>query len=117
MAHAIHLETLLSPSASASQASSESFYPRLSAHVCTGTAVYIFNILVRGSSTQVSIALDGNIVGNFASTPDETISPFTYDFPIFSMDGLSSGKHSVIVQTTGSNVNEVLFDYALYTVT
>ena len=93
-----------------------SLSPRCLAHAHTGTAVYIFNILARGSSTQLSIALDGNAVGNFASTADETIGPFTYNFPIFSMDGLSSGKHSVTVQTTGSNVNEVLFDYALYTV-
>ena len=114
MARAIHLEILRFLSPSSFQVTSTLGNSHDFAEAYTGSAVYIYTILARGSSTEVTIALDGNVVGNFASTPDETLSSFTYNFPIFSMNGISSGEHTVTVQTTGSNVNQVLFDYAIY---
>ena len=67
--------------------------------------------------TEVSISLDGNAVGNFSSTQVQLFDILEYNFPIFSMDGIPSGDHTVTVQTVDADVQTitVLFDYVLYT--
>lgn len=70
MAEVIRLETHLSRLTSPSLGSFSTICPRTLTHQCTGTAFYIFNILLTGAP----------------STHVQLLDRFEYNFPIFSMD-------------------------------
>ncbi|KAI0091410.1 hypothetical protein BDY19DRAFT_624562 [Irpex rosettiformis] len=79
-----------------------------------GTAVYIFNILVKQALTNVNITLDGQLVNTYAHTPDLT-NQFAYNASVFSKENIPYGEHTVGVSAFGPNQTNVLFDYAIYT--
>ena len=91
-------------------------------HLCTssrgndppGTAVYIFNIAVRLTLTDVNFTLDGTLVGRY--TEFYNISEqYVYNVPILSLNGIPYGEHTLTVDAFGPNQTLVLFDYAIYT--
>ncbi|KAI0346981.1 hypothetical protein BDW22DRAFT_1425072 [Trametopsis cervina] len=83
----------------------------------TGTAVYLFNILEGGLLTDVNITIDGQFATRFTNTPDLPDSEFVYNVPVFSVDTLPFGEHTVEMSAFGPDQALVLFDYAIYTTT
>lgn len=81
-----------------------------------GTAVYVFNVLPRLTLTNVNITLDGTFAANFTHFQNVSIlEQYTYNVPIFAVDSLQYGEHTVAVTAVGSNTTSLLFDYAVYT--
>ncbi|TCD69456.1 hypothetical protein EIP91_007582 [Steccherinum ochraceum] len=81
-----------------------------------GTAVYVFNVLPRLTLTNVNITLDGTFATNFTHFQNVSIlEQYTYNVPIFAVDSLQYGEHTVAVTAVGSNTTSLLFDYAVYT--
>ena len=82
------------------------------ADFCSGTAVYLFNILDRGDVTDVNITIDGNFASHYANEPSTS---FVYNSLVFSQDNLPFGEHTVEMSAGGNDQVTILFDYALYT--
>ncbi|KAH8104029.1 hypothetical protein BXZ70DRAFT_1062554 [Cristinia sonorae] len=81
-----------------------------------GTAVYIFNILTRLTQTNVGITLDGKFMQNYTKFQNVSVfEQYQYNVPIFAMDGIPFGEHTVTVTSGGSVDDLILFDYAIYT--
>ncbi|TCD59919.1 hypothetical protein EIP91_011189 [Steccherinum ochraceum] len=80
----------------------------------TGTAVYLFNILPQQKPTSAEVSLDGRVVKQISITEDVS-SQFVYNVPMFAMDGIANGQHTVTLTTTGNQDSLMLFDYAVYT--
>ena len=64
--------------------------------------------------TNVSIIIDGDIVGNFQHDASN-YSDFQYNQSIYSNSSLDYKKHTLSVKTTGENQSVLLFDYLTYT--
>jgi hypothetical protein len=79
-----------------------------------GTAIYVFNILVRGIRTDVNITLDGKLVDRFNMVGGPN-KQYSYNVTVFARDGLSYGEHTVGIVAGGSDSSLMLFDFALYT--
>ena len=59
--------------------------------------------------------IDGNVVGNFISSPDGTTG-YTYNYPVYSNASLNPGPHSFTLQGghVGGVKSLILLDYIVY---
>ena len=80
-----------------------------------GTAIYVFNVVPRGTWIDVEISLDGNVVKTFSHYGESKNDQYAYNFPVFTMDSIPNGDHTVTIQEISSNTSLFLFDYAIYT--
>ena len=86
----------------------------------TGTAVYVYNVLVNDPSTfppaVIHFTLDGDMVGGF-SQPPSTTQGFTYVYQslVYSHSGLSNREHVLVIQATAGNFSLIMLDYIKYT--
>ncbi|KAF9030411.1 hypothetical protein BDP27DRAFT_1246162 [Rhodocollybia butyracea] len=90
----------------------------------TGTAVYIFFILVNRpanqvtATTAVNFTLDGSLIGNFNHSPNSTLPEFQFNANAlaFSTTGLKNASHRMVISASSPRESIfVNFDYALYT--
>ncbi|EDR13621.1 uncharacterized protein LACBIDRAFT_322690 [Laccaria bicolor S238N-H82] len=87
----------------------------------TGSAVYAFFITAPlipgvGSSlieTHLNITLDGNLSGNFDSTPSG--SNYGYNQLVYGNASLNYGKHTLVISSGGPSRSILEFDYVIYT--
>lgn len=86
-------------------------YPDISR---VGTAVYLYNILVKLALTDVNITLDGQLAYRYTLVPNIS-EQYRYDALIFSQEDIPYGEHTVEMSAFGPNQTVVLFDYAIYT--
>ncbi|KAI0658335.1 hypothetical protein C8Q70DRAFT_881279, partial [Cubamyces menziesii] len=93
--------------------------PHTIAATFTGTAVYVFNIVVNAvpdtaTLTNLTFFLDGERAGEFVHVPDGS-SDVLYNVPVFTTTGLANAPHTLLIQMNTPNVTNVLFDYIAYT--
>ncbi|KAL4252905.1 hypothetical protein ABKN59_003567 [Abortiporus biennis] len=79
-----------------------------------GTAIYLFNIAVRLTLTDVNFTLDGSYLGRYTQFFNVT-DQYLYNVPIFALDSIPYSEHTLVVSAFGPNYTIVFFDYALYT--
>jgi hypothetical protein len=79
-----------------------------------GTGIYAYCILSAGTFTNLTFILDGNDVGNFAQTPDNS-STFYYGTPVYANASLPNSEHTLLMAAGGPTKSLFLFDYAEYT--
>ncbi|KAI0347309.1 hypothetical protein BDW22DRAFT_1425354 [Trametopsis cervina] len=79
-----------------------------------GTGVYLFNVLNKLVLTDVNVIVDERPPTRFTIIPniDEY---YEYNVPVFALDSLDYGEHTVTLSASRSNYTIVLFDYAMYT--
>ena len=88
----------------------------------TGTAIYVFFILVnfyKGDGipilTSANFTVDGDVPVPFTHViSDPSASSVEYRVLVFSKTGLTSTLHTLNISTTGSATAYVNFDYAIY---
>ncbi|KAI0327694.1 hypothetical protein GY45DRAFT_1327351 [Cubamyces sp. BRFM 1775] len=93
--------------------------PHTVAATFTGTAVYVFNIVVNAvpdtaTLTNLTFFLDGERAGEFVHEPDGS-SDVSYNVPVFTTAGLANVPHTLLIQMNAPNITNVLFDYIVYT--
>ncbi|KAH9885395.1 hypothetical protein C8Q73DRAFT_622477, partial [Cubamyces lactineus] len=93
--------------------------PHTIATTFTGTAVYVFNIVVNAvpdtaTLTNLTFFLDGEHAGEFVHVPDGS-SDVLYDVPVYTAAGLANVPHTLLIQMNIPNTTNVLFDYIVYT--
>ncbi|KAI0778910.1 hypothetical protein BD413DRAFT_446081, partial [Trametes elegans] len=91
----------------------------------TGTAVYVFNILLPDrtnaytSTTALTFSMDGEAVGtNFEHNPhstEEGLTEIEYNALVFSQGGLSNTQHRLEVTAVEDDSSIILLDYIVYT--
>ncbi|KAG6849531.1 hypothetical protein H0H93_007687 [Arthromyces matolae] len=86
-----------------------------------GTAVYVYFILANyvgggiTTETMCNFTLDGQYVSTFHHLPTQS-TDYEFNALVFSQDGLSNGKHTLLISTSGINRHLFTsFDYAQYT--
>ncbi|KAI5897510.1 uncharacterized protein SCHCODRAFT_02609508 [Schizophyllum commune H4-8] len=87
----------------------------------TGTAVYVFCVLARSSSSptgnsDMTFWIDDNIAGTFAKiAPGE--AGYDYNMSVFSHDSLENGRHNLTIQNghVDGVKSLILLDYIVYT--
>ncbi|KAK0216422.1 hypothetical protein EDD85DRAFT_437341, partial [Armillaria nabsnona] len=91
---------------------------RLSFH---GSAIYIYLIVSNSpkstglvSDVLCDFRMDGEIVGSYNHTTDGT-NHFDYDVLAYNNASLKDDDHTFLIETTGTQLSYVIFDYALYT--
>ncbi|KAI0673167.1 hypothetical protein C8Q78DRAFT_704138 [Trametes maxima] len=86
----------------------------------TGSAVYVYNILVNtaiadtDTFTNLTFYIDGEGVGAFSHEPDGT-SLAIYNVPVYTNSSMPYGPHSLRMVSTGIKAALALFDYLVYT--
>ena len=90
----------------------------------TGTAVYVYNILVNQipfvlpgvvtTFTNLTFHIDDELVGNFTHIPDNTLNVM-YKHLVYSNVSLANTHHTLEIRASGGKSSLVLFDYAEYT--
>ena len=93
-----------------------------SAESVTGTAIWVYGILVNSGAsgvtiyTNASFELDGYIVGTYHHIPDPSDDKYLYNVTVFSQHGLSNTEHTLLINVqSGSETSLFLFDWAIYT--
>ena len=95
--------------------------PTITMHF-SGTAVYVYNVLVnRGTpdvqiSTNITFELDGDLAGEFAHQPTSS-TEFDYNHLVFASNSLKNTDHVLVIQPAENQTSLILFDYAMYTFT
>ncbi|SJL14689.1 uncharacterized protein ARMOST_18155 [Armillaria ostoyae] len=91
---------------------------RLSFH---GSAIYIYLIVSNYpqstglvSDVICDFRMDGEVVGSYNHTTDGTYH-FDYNVLAYSNASLKDDDHTFLIETTGTQLSYVIFDYALYT--
>ncbi|PBK58542.1 hypothetical protein ARMSODRAFT_946217, partial [Armillaria solidipes] len=91
---------------------------RLSFH---GSAIYIYLIVSNYPQSTGLVSdiicdfrMDGEVVGSYNHTTDGTYR-FEYDVLAYSNASLNDDDHTFLIETTGTQLSYVIFDYALYT--
>ena len=74
----------------------------------------MFNIVQSRIFTALNFTLDGENAGSFVWDNASSFG-FVYNQPVFSIQGLQQGPHTVVATASGTNESAVLFDYAIYT--
>lgn len=80
----------------------------------TGTAIYLYNILIKLVLTDVNITVDGKFADRYTYALDLN-EEYEYGALVFSQDNMPYGEHTVEMSSFGPNATTVLFDYAVYT--
>ena len=63
----------------------------------------------------MSFFLDGEYAGTYQNNPTDPSPAFQYNVSVYSVAGLSSGQHQVvIIPSQNPNSSVVLFDWAEY---
>lgn len=86
-----------------------------------GTAISVYCIVPNYSASantfvNISFSLDGNPATTYDSNSTDTVPAFRYNVTVYSVAGLASGEHTLVMaplQDPSSSV--VLFDWAEYT--
>ncbi|KAI0796187.1 hypothetical protein C8Q75DRAFT_803223 [Abortiporus biennis] len=79
-----------------------------------GTAVYVYSIAVRLTLTDVNFTLDGTFMGRYTEFYNVT-DQYLFNAPMFALDSIPYGEHTLVASAFGPNDTLVYFDYALYT--
>ncbi|KAI0800519.1 hypothetical protein C8Q74DRAFT_1397077 [Fomes fomentarius] len=85
-----------------------------------GTAVYVFHLIANAISgtttfTNLTFHIDGEQVGSFTHTPDDTHDPTLYRVPVYQNESLSNTVHTLETRASGPTDSLVLFDFIAYT--
>ncbi|KAH8102711.1 hypothetical protein BXZ70DRAFT_801790 [Cristinia sonorae] len=83
----------------------------------SGTAIYAYVILSSGRLTHAELSVDGSDPTLFIQSYDDPTTPFLYDIPAFSLEGLENKQHTITFRAgwSGSGTTITLFDYLVYT--
>ena len=85
-----------------------------------GVAVYTYFILpnqlanLTTTMTNVSFALDGDIVGSFEHIPTNS-TDIQYNALVYTQESLEPKPHRFLISTIGTSDSLILFDYLMYT--
>ncbi|KAK0492957.1 hypothetical protein EDD18DRAFT_1357341 [Armillaria luteobubalina] len=86
-----------------------------------GSAIYIYLIVSNYpyctglvSDVICNFRMDGEIVGNYYHPSDGTYR-FEYNVLAYSNASLNDNDHTFLIETTGTQLSYIIFDYALYT--
>ena len=85
----------------------------------TGTAIYVYNILVNQDPgtitfTNMTFHLNGSLVGQFMHTPERVIEVL-YGVLVYANNSLENETHLMEIRAGGTDISLILFDYAEYT--
>lgn len=85
-----------------------------------GTAVYVFHLIanvISGTTTFTNLTfhIDGEQVGSFTHTPDDTHDTILYRVPVYQNESLSNAVHTLETRASGPTDSLVLFDFIAYT--
>ncbi|KAK0184712.1 hypothetical protein F5146DRAFT_938126 [Armillaria mellea] len=86
-----------------------------------GSAIYVYLILCNYpkstglvSDVVCDFRLDGEVVGSYSHDNDGTYQ-FEYNVLAYSNASLSDEDHTLVMETTGTELSYLIFDYAVYT--
>lgn len=95
--------------------------PRLEMGLNTGTAIWVYCILVNSGHhgvtiyTNASFELDGALAGTYQHDPNPQDDQYLYNNVVFHKDDLSNTEHTLVITVGNGSPSLLLFDWAMYT--